>query len=362
MKVARIETHERIEDDPKRGFRHAGEFFLAVRREGKNFSNPSDERFKRLAAAPTTFGSEISGPDGGFLVPPDFSQEIADLANTDDSLLPFCDVTPVEGNSMVFPRDETTPWGLTGARAYWQVEAAQGTQSKPALRGDTLRLNKLMALVPVTDELAEDASALGTYLVRQTGKSIRWKANDALLFGIGGAIPLGAFTSNAQITIAKEAGQATQTLQINNITKMLARLPPGSFGSAIWLLNGDVLPALFSISGGMSMIYQPGGKDMVPSAKAAVLGLILGRPAIISTHAKAFSSQGDIMLVDMEYVRVIEKAAGVQIAQSLHIYFDADALAFRATFRLDAQPKLTAPIAPSNGSTQLSPFVQLGAR
>jgi HK97 family phage major capsid protein len=356
-----VQVRDRSEDDPKRGFRHAGEFFLAVRRAGKNFSNPIDERLKRMAAAPTTFGNEVSGSDGGFLVPPEFARQVTDLASTDDSLLPFCDDIPIDGNSMIFPRDETTPWGTTGARANWQVEGTAGTQTKPVLRGDPMRLNKLLALVPVTDELSEDASALGTFLPRAMGKSIRWKVNDALLFGSGAGIPLGAFNSGAAITIAKEAGQATQTLQTANIGKMLARLPPGSFSRAIWLLNGDVLPAFVGLTG-LSAIFTPGGQDMVPSAKAAVLGLILGRPALVSAHAKAFSTQGDVMLVDLDYVRVIEKAAGIQIATSLHLYFDADAIAFRASFRVDAQPKLTAPIAPANGTTQLSPFIQLGAR
>jgi HK97 family phage major capsid protein len=364
MKSApRIETHDLVDDDPKRGFRHAGEFFLAVKQTGKNVGNPADERLKRMAAAPTTFGNEVSGADGGFLIPIAFATEIADLSKTEDSLLPFCDQTPISGNTMSFPRDETTPWGATGIRANWQGEGTSGTQTKPSLRSDTMRLNKLLALVPLTDELADDAPALGAYLPRQVAKSIRWKVNDALLYGVGGYQPLGVFNSNAQITIAKESGQATQTLVPNNLAKMMARLPPGSFSRAIWLFNGDTLPAFFSMTT-VSTIYWPavGDSSTIPSGITAAFGLVVGRPALISAHAKSFSSQGDVILVDLSYVNVIEKAAGIQIASSLHIYFDADALAFRASFRLDAQPKLTAPIAPANGSTQLSPFTQLGAR
>lgn len=359
--VARIETHDLVDDDPKRGFSHAGEFFLAVHRAGTNWSNPSDPRLQRLAAAPTTFGNEVSGADGGFAVPSDFARDIADLAQLEDSLLPLCDSTPVSGNSMAFPRDETTPWGTTGVRAHWQAEGKTESQTKPVVRGDFLRLNKLIALTPVTDELSGDAAALGPYLTRQFGKSIRWKVNDSLLFGSGVGQPIGAFTSNASIVIAKESGQATNTLQEANIAKMIARLPPGSFGRAVWLFNGDTMPAFFGITA-VPSLYYPGGQDLYPQLAASMFGLVAGRPALISPHAKSFSSQGDVMLVDFDYVRVIEKAGGVQIATSLHIYFDADAQAFRATFRLDAQPKLTAPIAPANGSTQLSPFIELGAR
>lgn len=358
----RIETREAVEDDPKRGFAHAGEFFLAVRAEGTAaFSNPGDPRLRIGAAAPTTFGGQNSGTDGGFAVPIDFAQDIADLALLDDSLLPFCDLTPVSTNSMFFPKSEATPWGTSGERAYWQAEGTAGQQTKPALRSDLLRTNKLISLVPVTDELAQDAVAIGPYLTKRMGSSIRWKANESLLFGTNGGQPLGAFNSGASITIAKESGQLTNTLALNNLSKMMARLPPGSFANAIWLINGDVLPAFFSTSG-VSDIYFPGGVDLVPAGKRSLLGLILGRPALISAHAKSFSSQGDVMLVDMQYVRAIERKPGVLIASSMHVYFDADSMTFRATYRVDAQPAITTPINPANGSTTLSPFIQLGAR
>lgn len=359
----RMEVRELIEDDPKRGFRHAGEFFLAVRKEGVAFSNPTDPRLRIAAAAPTTFGSENlnSGQDGGFAVPYAFAQDIANLALLDDSLLPFCDVTPISTNSMVFPQSEIAPWGTGGSRAFWLNEGAAGTQNKPAVRGDVLRVNKLMSLVPVTDELSEDAVALGPYLTTEMGNSIRWKCNESLLFGNDIAQPMGVFTSGSSITVAKESGQATQTLVTANLAKMLARLPPGSFARAIWLLSGDSLPAFFAMTA-LGTVFFPGGGDLVPSAKAAVLGLIMGRPAIVSAHAKAFSAQGDVMLLDLNYVRAIERAPGVVIASSMHVYFDADAVAFRATYRIDAQPKITTPINPANGSTTLSPFIQLGAR
>lgn len=359
---SRIETLDQIENDPKRGFRHAGEFFIAVRQAGKQLTNPPDPRL-RGAVAPGTFGNEGSGADGGFLVPPDFAQDVADLVDTEDSLLPFCDVSPVSGNSMVFPKDDTPMWSSQGVQAYWQVEAQAANQVKPALHGGALVLNKLLAFAPVTDELAADAETLGPYLTRRLGGAIRWKINDALLFGDGVGRPLGAFNSPAAVTIAKESGQATQTIVSNNLTKMLAHLPPGSFGRALWMINGDALPGFFAMGGvALSSIYAPGGKDLAPSLAGSIFGLIIGRPAIVSTHAATFSSQGDVLLVDMEYMRVIEKAAPIQVARSLHIFFDSDSQVFRATFRVDAQPRITGPLAAYNGADNLSPFVQLGAR
>jgi HK97 family phage major capsid protein len=364
---SRIQVHERAEDDPKRGFRSFGHFAQAVRRMpgqhngyalgGQLHIGGGDMQ----AAAPSTFGSEGPGPDGGFAIPPDFATEIFTHTLGEDSLLPLTDGVTIGANSMVFPKDETTPWGTDGLRAYWQQEGTSGTPTKPKLSELILRLYKLMALVPLSDELLADTNALNSYLPKKVGDSIRWKTNEAILFGSGAGQPLGAFNGNAVVTVAKESGQATLTLQALNLAKMIARLPAGSFGRAFWLLNNDVLPALFTLTLGNYPIYLPGGA-IVGGLQLNPYGTLLGRPILVSQHAKSFTNQGDVLLLDPQYVRSIQKAAGVETATSMHIYFDADATAFRTIFRVDAQPKIVNVIAPFNGSNNLSPFVQLGAR
>jgi HK97 family phage major capsid protein len=352
-----IMIENNAEKDGKRGFRTSGDFFRAVRLASVGGNQP-DPRLLIGAAAPTTFGNEGAGADGGFAIPPDYASEIFAHSLGEDSLLPLTDGANVSGNSMVFPKDETTPWGTDGIRAYWQSEAAAATQTKPKLSTTTLRLSKLMALVPLTDELLDDTNALSSYLPKKVGDSIRWKTNEAILFGTGAGQPLGAFNGNAVVTVAKEAGQATLTLQAMNIGKMIARLPAGSYGRAIWLINNDVIPALYTLTLGNYPIYMPISSGL----QSTPYGTLSGRPIMVSQHAKSFTNQGDVLLLDPQYVRSIQKAAGMVTATSMHIYFDADATAFRTTFRVDAQPKIVNPIAPFNGSNNLSPFVQLGAR
>lgn len=357
---ARISVSENIEHDPKRGFRSLGEFARSVHMATVNPMR-ADERLRYGgigAVAPTTYGGEGSGPDGGFLIPPEFSRDIFTLSLGEDALLPYTDDYDIEGNSMVFPKDETTPWGTDGIRAYWQAEANTGTATKPKLSATTQFLHKMMALVPLTDELIADGPALGQYLNRKIGDSIRWKTNDSLLFGAGNGMPIGALQGNAAIVVAKDSGQATQTLTISNLSKMIARLPPGSFGRAIWLVNNDVLPALFTLTLGNYPIYLP----ISAGAQESPYGMLLGRPVFVSQHAKSFSSQGDVILLDLSYYRTIKKASGIETATSMHLYFDADAMAFRTVFRLDGQPTIVNPIKPANGTNNLSPFIQLAAR
>ena len=352
------------ETDPKHGFKSVGEFLKTVCQAQKHGSS-LDERLligsTRGAAVPTSFGSEGSAQDGGFLVPPQFAQEIFQLSLGEDSLLPMTDNVEITGNTMAFPKDETTPWGSNGIRAYWQGEATPAVNTKPVLGLSTLRLKKLMALVPVTDELLDDTNALSTYLPDKIATSIRWKTNESILFGSGTGVPVGCMSNATTVTVAKETGQATQTLLAQNLAKMISRLPPASFAKAVWIVNNDVLPALFTLTLGNYPIYLPMGLN-VGGIQVSPYGTLLGRPVFVSQHANSFSGAGDVLLADLSYYQTITKAGGLQTATSMHLYFDADLTAFRTTFRMDGQSKIAAPIAPAKGNATMSPFVQLGAR
>ena len=351
-------------DDPMHGFQSVGEFLQTVCQAQKH-GNSLDERLligsNRNAAAPSTIGNEGSAQDGGFLVPPQFAREIFQLSLGEDSLLPLTDNVEITGNTMAFPKDETTPWGSNGIRAFWQGEASTATATKPVLGLATLRLKKLMALVPVTDELLDDTNALSSYLPDKIATSIRWKTNESILFGSGSGVPVGCMGSATTVTVAKESGQLTQTIQAQNLAKMISRLPPASFAKAVWIVNNDVLPALFTLTLGNYPIYLPTGLG-VGGIQVSPYGTLLGRPVFVSQHANTFSSQGDILLADLSYYQTITKAGGLQTATSMHLYFDADLTAFRTTFRMDGQSKIAAPISPAKGSTTMSPFIQLGAR
>lgn len=361
-----LSTTDNREADATRGFRSFGEFAQSVISAGQGARNGGrlDERLLIGAAAPSTFGSEGVGADGGFMVPPAYSTELFRLTLLDNALLPFTSNGNIDGNSMVYPKTEQTPWGTNGVRAYWQAEATAGNATKPALGTQALRLHKLLALVPLTDELMADSSALQSEIPGLLSDSIRWKTNEAILFGNGNGQPLGALLgSGPAVTQAKDTGQATNTLSVTNLFNMLSRLPNPASTNAIWLIHPTVIPALATLVLGQIPVFLPGGMANVGSlGQMPIFGTLLGRPVIISHHAAAFSSAGDVQLLDLSYYRTITKAEGVATATSLHLYFDADATALRSTFRVDGSPKIASAINPAKGSVTLSPFIQLGAR
>ena len=118
QKATVISVTDNLEADPKHGFKSVGDFLKTVR-QAQNPGAAIDDRLLvgsgRNAVAPASFGSEGSAQDGGFLVPPQFAQEIFQLSLGEDSLLPMTDNVEITGNTMAFPKDETTPWAPTAS-------------------------------------------------------------------------------------------------------------------------------------------------------------------------------------------------------------------------------------------------------
>lgn len=350
---ASISVSENVAADPKRGWNSFGDFARASARAQIGLG--VDRRLN--AAAPGTVSNESGGADGGFAIPPQFSSDLWRLSLGEDSLIPMTQNTEITGNSMLFPKDETTPWGGNGVQVYWQNEANAATGSKLQIGSQALVLHKMMALVPVTNELIDDGLAIGSYLSAVAPERITYKANEAILFGDGVGKPRGALSSPAAVIQAKDSGQATLTVSASNISNMVSRLLVGEMKNAIWIATPDILPTLEALTLGQYPIFLPN-----QSAAESSYGMLKGRPLMLSEHASAFTSQGDLNLLSLKGYRTITKAGGIQTATSMHLYFDADATAFRFTFRLNGEPILSKPVTPPKSSNTRSYFVTLAAR
>lgn len=349
-----IQTHDMIEDDDQRGFANAGDYFKAVVAAGLN--DPVVDDRLRIGAAPTSYNSGNSGADGGFAVPPAFSREIYQHSLGEASIVPLTDNDDVEGNSMTIPTDETTPWGSSGVQAYWAREGAQGTQSKGELDQQSLKLEKLFALVPVTDEIIADATFMSSYIPRKSGEAILYKTNDALVNGDGVGKPGGILNAGALVTQAKKTSQTADTIVAENILKMFARCTNPSRG--VWMVNPDAWNQLPLLTiGDQPMFVAPGA-----GLQGAPGGTLLGRPVMLMEQCQTLGDKGDIYFVDWQGYKTITKAGGVETATSMHLWFDYDMMAFRTTYRIAGRPWLESAITPPNSAITRSPFVTLAAR
>ncbi len=350
------------EPDPVRthGFRHIAEFARSVRNAA--LGNGTDPRLhgpQMEGAQPATFNSGQGAGGEGFLVPPDYSKEVWDLALSDVDLLGMIEPEPTASNAIIKPKDTTTPWGSVGVQAYWAAEASEYTPSEAQIGADLITLNKMFAFVPATDEILSDAPMLRNRLTVQAGRAIRWKSSDSILWGTGAGQPTGVQSSGSLIVVAKDAGQVAATVSVSNLSNMLAHVLRRGGKKPIWLVNQDVLPQLIPLQIGNYPVWIPINAGLQASPWD---GFILGYPVIFTEHAQTLGTQGDITLFNPDGYFGAVKQGGVEFAESMHLYFDQGLTAFRWTFRFAGMPYLTKPIAPAKGATSKSHFVTLATR
>lgn len=343
---------DRLGSDPKGGYKFAGEFYRDVIVACSVGSMPARLNAWTKAAL-TTFGQEDIGADGGFAVPEEFRNAIVSRINGEGSLLSRCDQTPISGVSMSFPEDEDTPWNdSSGIRAFWEGEAAAHTQTKPVLKRKTLRLRKLVALVPLTDELLEDAPAMQAYVNRKAPEKLGFKLDEAIVRGSGAGQPLGYMNSPALVSVARTGGGLS--VELADIVNVYSRMYAPWRTNAVWIVHPDVEPLLMQMTLGNWPIYIPAG-----SLAGRPNAMLLGNPLITSQHAVTAGTIGDVMYVALDQYAVIVKRTGLEAATSMHLWFDQDTMALKFRLRVDGQPWLSAPITQRSGANTQSAFVTI---
>lgn len=350
----KVEVRDNRQDDPKSGFENLADFALAVMAAVPQKGGMVDERLK-IVGAPTNFHRE-GGSSDGYMVPAQMRQEIYELVFAGTDLLSMVDGEPTQSNTVQFLADETTPWGSTGVQAYWSAEASQFTPSRLETDARELKIHKLHAFVTATEELLEDAPRLNSRLTKGAARAINWKSNNSILFGSGAGMPYGFNTHGSKVTVAKESGQAADTVVAKNVAKMFSRsLNPGG---SVWIVNQDVLPELMTMVLGDQPIWTPPASGFANAPG----GFLFGRPVMFSNHCGTLGDETDIMFVDPLGYYLAQKQGGIKFGSSIHLYFDYDIQAFKWTFRLGGQPYLSAPVTPNKGSATRSHFVTLADR
>lgn len=350
-------VHDRGSDKP---FASLGENLLAIRQA----SMPGGYFDPRLSAS---LGMNETVPaDGGFLVQQDLQAGILRRMYETGALLSRVRKFSVGPNSNGIKlnalaessRVNGSRWG--GVQGYWIEEGGTKVASRPQFRQIKLELNKLACLGYATDELLQDANALGALLTDLFPAELTFLAEGAILGGTGAGQPLGILNCGALITVSAETGQDAATIAYENVVKMWARLYGPSKSSAVWIANGDITPSLMMMSMGVGTggvpVWMPAG-----GIANAPYETLFGRPIINVEYSPTLGTVGDLLLIDPEQYLWIDKG-GVQQASSIHVAFVTDETAFRAVFRCDGAPAWDAPLTPAQGSNTTSPFVALATR
>lgn len=326
-------------------------------------SPDGNQRAAANLRAATGMGETV-GSDGGFLVQQDFSSELLKRTYEFGEISSRVRKVTVSGNGLkINAVDETSRangsrWG--GVLVYWADEAEAVTAKKPKLRQIELNLKKMFGLAYATEELLEDADALESIYSQAFTEEMNFKLEDGIINGIGGGQMLGIMNSAAVVEVAKETGQAANSIKYENINNMWSRMWSRSRRNAVWLINQDCEPQLDTMSvpvgtGGVPVYLPPGGASATPYAT------LKGRPVIPVEYCATVGTAGDIILADLSQYIMIDKG-GIKANSSMHVRFIYDEMTFKFTYRADGQPIWNSALTPKNGSNTLSPYVTLATR
>jgi HK97 family phage major capsid protein len=363
----RVLPEPRRPTDPKNGFRGMGEFLQCVRMATAS-PQQADARLLIRQDTTSTYSNEGVGAEGGYSVPPDFRAAIMEKIMAPDSILGMCDQLPTASNTITFPTSETEPWNdTTGVQTAWEGEGQLKPQSKIDLSTGAIRLNKITSVVPVTDELLEDAPALDGYIRRKVPEKMDFKVGLAIIQGTGTGMPLGILNSAARVTVAAGAAPSG-TIQYPHVVSMYARMYAPSRRNAVWLISPEVEPQLLT----MQFMVAPGALPNPPAVPMympagglnnAPYATLLGRPVVPHDACNQLGAEGDIIFADLSsYLTVIKAGPQIRTDVSIHVFFLQDLTAFRFVMRIGGQPWWSRPIQPRVGSFTRSTFVTLQAR
>jgi HK97 family phage major capsid protein len=349
-------------------FTNFGEQLLAVKAAGTPGMAP-DRRLLALNAA-ATGANELVGTDGGYLVQSDFSATLLERMHTTGNVLSRVRRIPIGPNSNRLQMNRVAEssratgsrWGAV--RVYGTAEAGTLTASRPKFEPLNLELDKYTGLFYATNEMLQDATQLGAIASMAFAEEFDFVLSNEVIRGNGAGQMLGIIPGDAvagpTVQVSKETGQAAATIVPENLYKMVSRIVPESLSNAVWFINQDVWPALFTLSlavgtGGVPIFMPPGG------ISAAPFGTLLGRPIVPIEQCATLGTIGDIILADLSKYLVIEKG-GMQMDSSIHVAFTTDETAFRFILRTNGAPMFKTTLTPFKGSNTQGDFVVLETR
>jgi HK97 family phage major capsid protein len=340
-----------------------GEFLQAVAKA----SSPGGIMDNRLIYQNSASGlNESVTSEGGFMLENDFIQDMFDVMMSESQVANRIRMIPIGANTnrlRTLGIDETSRangsrWG--GVQAYWIAEAETVTKSKPKFREIDMALQKLLALCYVTDDLLQDATALEAIVKQAYADEMSFKIDDAIINGSGVGMPLGILNSDALVSVPKESNQAAGTIKYENILKMWSSVPARLRANAVWYINQEIEPQLYTmalnIGTGGAPVFLPSG-----GASSSQYSTLLNRPIIPIEQCSPLGKKGDIILADpTQYIGIDKKAPTADV--SIHVRFLYDEQVFRFIYKFNGAPYRNKPITPYKGANALSPFVTLEDR
>jgi HK97 family phage major capsid protein len=346
------------QDQLPAGFKTWKEFVGAVAfgiRTGK-----ADPRLKMYEAEPGEQKdlSGATGSAGGVLIPQTQMTEIMSVAEPLTVVRSRATRIPMSTRSVKIPvLDQTsatagTPHFFGGINVAWTEEGGTIGENDPAWREAELVARELVGATTVGNSLLKDVPALAAFLGSRRGfpGAIAWKEDFAFLRGDGVGKPLGIVNAACTKAVTRAS---TNHIKFDDLANMEA----GFMGEEpVWIGSISAKAELMLMNG-------PSGNPsyLWGNAATGVPNTLLGHPILWTDKLPALGALGDLILADLSYYLVGTLEEGTTLESSPHQKFTSNKTVFRIVHRVDGQPWLSKVITLTDGTTTLSPFVQIAA-
>lgn len=259
-------------------------------------------------------------------VPVSFYNQVFQIARLAGPMLDVSDViNTTTGENLTIPT-------LT-ARSTATIKGAgvQISESEPTFSSITLGAFKYSFLVPVANELLNDAGFdLSSLIAEQAGNSIGFAVNTGLTTGTGTVEPNGILTAASSAVTGGTGVSGAPTYE--NLVDLVYALD----GQARLLQGVGFLAGKTAIAA-IRKIKDGAGNYIFTPATAGQPDQILGYRLIENPAMPAVATGAKSVLFGHLPSYKVRTAGGIQVAQSGDFAFDKDVTTFRVTMRCDGQ-------------------------
>jgi len=306
----------------------------------------------------------------GALIPPEFNTMLLDRAGVSAIIRPRATVVPVSSPQIQFPRlknyDHSSNLIYGGMLAAWEGEDDQLSPEKLKHEQLELNLHGLKILAYVSGKAMNFTPFdMGGYLLPKMADAITWKEEDGFINGTGAGMPLGLLVAPCRRAITAETGQTStaNVIHIKNIDNMEARVHVERPASVVWIYNR---PELFVWLRNLSRVVGTGGEISkifeFAGFGAGAQSNLDGIPILDTEHIPAAATEGDLTLTDLSQYVIADDRKGPAVAQSMHLKFDYDQMAFRIVKYVDGQPANSTYFTRQKGSNTLASIMTIATR
>jgi HK97 family phage major capsid protein len=342
--------------DPKKTF---GDWLCAVARGDRKYLE-THYKSEFVDYGTKAALAEASGVVGGYIVPPEFAQQLLTLVAEKAIVRPRAFVQPMASATLMMPYLDVTTAQAAGTSPFfggvsfaWTEEAQTRTETEPQFKMLELKAHELSGYAVSSNVLLQDAAfGLERFLMTLFSGATAWYEDYAFFQGNGVGKPLGVLKSPAAVLVNRNGAGLFKYVDAST---MISRILPASLQSAVWVVHPYVLPQLAQLADASGrIVWVPnigGAQDPLP-------GTLFGRPVLVSEKLNNLGTQGDVCLFDPQ-LYIIGDRMQLEIAASPHVNFLKNQMTWRIVERVDGQPWLDKAVTLADGATTVSSIVVL---